>query len=236
MKVLSEMRFAALAASDARVASLELRLGEVSRSLIEAEQKLSQRELHARSLTDVLGGVRSERQSAEARVAELEAQLAAEAHRAEQLAQELVAARQQQDGDLSQLKTLMVKMNVNEAALEESAGANWTRSRGAIIWPNAPGKPRRSSKIMRVCAQSIPRRKARSTSHAGGAKNWRTRSPRQTAAATRPKFRRAATATTMRLCARASAKSVPPSSAKYGPMAMVRRLRARRGLRQFPDC
>jgi chromosome segregation ATPase len=120
MKVLSEMRFAALAASDARVASLELRLGEVSRSLIEAEQKLSQRELHTRSLTDVLGGVRSERQSAEARVAELETQLAAEAQRAGELAQQLAAVSQQQDGDLNQLKTLMVKMNVNEAALEES--------------------------------------------------------------------------------------------------------------------
>ncbi len=120
MKVLSEMRFAALAASDARVASLELRLGEMSRSLIEAEQKLSQRELHARSLTDVLGGVRTERQSAEARVAELEAQLAAQAHRADELARELTALRQQQDGEVNQLKTLMVKMNVNEAALEES--------------------------------------------------------------------------------------------------------------------
>jgi uncharacterized coiled-coil protein SlyX len=92
----------------------------MSRSLIEAEQKLSQRELHARSLTDVLGGVRSERQSAEARVAELEVQLATQARRANELDQELAALRQQQNGEVDQLKTLMVKMNVNEAALEES--------------------------------------------------------------------------------------------------------------------
>jgi DNA repair exonuclease SbcCD ATPase subunit len=120
MKVLGEMRFAALAASDARVAGLELRLGDMSHNLIEAEKKLTQKELHARSLADVLSVVRHEREVAEAQLANLREQFEAEASRAGQLASDLAALRAQHDGDLSQLRTLMVKMNVNEAALEDA--------------------------------------------------------------------------------------------------------------------
>jgi hypothetical protein len=120
MKLLAEMRFAALAASDARVASLELRLGDVRRNLIEAEHRLAQKDLHMRSLTDVLNGVRHEREVAEKRISKVQEKFEAEARRAVQLGEELSALRRQHDGDLSQLRTLMVKMNVNDAALEDS--------------------------------------------------------------------------------------------------------------------
>lgn len=120
MKVLAEMRFGALAASDARVAGLELRLGEVSRNLLEAEQKLTQKDLHARSLADVLNGVRQERENVEAELNRLRPQLDAETRRAHQLAEELAVLQARQDGDLDQLKTLMVKVNVSEAALEDA--------------------------------------------------------------------------------------------------------------------
>jgi hypothetical protein len=120
MKVLAEMRFGALAASDARVAGLELRLGEVSRNLLEAEQKLTQKDLHARGLADVLNGVRQEREAAEAELKTLRAQREAETRHSNQLAEELAVLQARQDGDVNQLKTLMVKANVSEAALEDA--------------------------------------------------------------------------------------------------------------------
>lgn len=120
MKLLAEMRFAALAAADARIASLELRLGDVSRNLVEADQKLTERDVHARSLADVLTLVRHELEIAENKLARLQERADAETRRAAQLSKELAALRLQHDGDLSQLRTLMVKMNVNEAALEDA--------------------------------------------------------------------------------------------------------------------
>lgn len=120
MKVLAEMRFGALAASDARVAGLELRLGEVSRNLLEAEQKLTQKDLHTRSLADVLNGVRQEREAAESELIALRERSQFEADRANRLAEELAVAQARQDGDVTQLKALMVKANVSEAALEDA--------------------------------------------------------------------------------------------------------------------
>ncbi len=236
MKVLSEMRFAALAASDARVASLELRLGEVSRSLIEAEQKLAQRELHARSLTDVLGGVRTERESAEARVADLEARLAEERTRAEQLAQEVAAIRQHQDGEINQLKTLMVKMNVNEAALEES------RRRELDAIARRDHMAERAKEADRIL-EDYARLRAEHSAVQGALDVARKRGEDLAAALAQAnrniepsEISPRATAMTMRLCARASAKSAPPSSGRCAPMAMARPRKARRALRQFPDC
>ncbi len=120
MRMLAEARFAALAASDARVASLELRLGDVSRNLIEAEQKLTQKELHSRSLTDVIGGERHERELVQNKNARLQERLDLEARRTAQLTEELAALRRQHDDDLAQLRTLMVKLNVNESAIEDA--------------------------------------------------------------------------------------------------------------------
>jgi hypothetical protein len=119
MKLLAEMRFAGLAASDARVASLELRLGDVSRNLQEAEYKLNQKDLHARELAEVLAGVRHERDVMEQRSANFQDRFEAEARRAAQLREELTALQHQHDGDLSQLRTLMVKASVNDATLED---------------------------------------------------------------------------------------------------------------------
>lgn len=120
MKLLAEMRFAALAASDARIATLELRLGDVSRKRLEAEQKLTEKDLRGRSRDDILGSVRRELEAAENRNAKLQDKFEAEARRAAQLRDELAALRQQHDADLSQLRTLMVKLNVNDAELENA--------------------------------------------------------------------------------------------------------------------
>ncbi len=118
MKLLAEMRFAALAASDARSATLELRLGDVSRNLLKAEQKLTEKDLHGRSLDDILGALRRELEAAQNRNAKLQDKFEAEARRAAQFREELAALRQQHDADLSQLRTLMVKLNVYDAELE----------------------------------------------------------------------------------------------------------------------
>lgn len=120
MKLLADTRFAALAASDVRVASLELRLGDVSRNVLEAERKLSEEHRHARSLADALAATRDDLDVAESKLVRLREQSDAEAHRTAQLRDELAALRQRHDADLAQLRTLMVKMNVNEAALRDA--------------------------------------------------------------------------------------------------------------------
>lgn len=120
MKLLAEARFAALAASDARVASLELRLGDVSRNLVEAEQKITQKELHARSLNDAMGGVRQDREHAESKNVRLQERLDFEIRRTAQLTEELNAQRRQHDDDLAQLRSMMVKVNVGETAMEDA--------------------------------------------------------------------------------------------------------------------
>lgn len=120
MKALAEMRFAALAASDARVASLELRLGDVSRHLLEAEQKLSDKNLNERKLADILESIRHDLRVAEAKNAKLQERLDAEARRAAELRDELTALQQQHESDLSQIRTVMSKSNASEAALEDA--------------------------------------------------------------------------------------------------------------------
>ena len=119
-RLLADTRLAALAASDARVASLELRLGDVSRNVLEAERKLAEKDRHARSLADVLAATRYNLDVVETKLARQEEKSDAEARRATQLSDELAALRQQHDADLSQLRTLIVKMNVNEAALDDA--------------------------------------------------------------------------------------------------------------------
>ena len=120
MKRMGDTRFAALTASDARVASLELRLGDVSRNILEAEQKLVEKDRHARNLADVLAATRYDLDVAEAKLVRLQEKSEAEGRRAKQLSDELAALHQQHDADLSQLRTLMVKMKVKEAALEDA--------------------------------------------------------------------------------------------------------------------
>jgi chromosome segregation ATPase len=120
MKLLAEARFAALAASDARVASLELRLGDVSRNLIEAEQKITQKELHTRSLVDAMGDVRHDREHAESKNTRLQERLDFEIRRTAQLTEEFAALRRQHDDSLGQLRSLMVKVNVGETAIEDA--------------------------------------------------------------------------------------------------------------------
>lgn len=120
MKALAEMRFAALAASDARVASLELRLGDVSRHLLEAEQKLSDKTLNERKLADILDSIRHDLRVTEAKNAKLQEKSDAEARRAAELRDELAALQQQHESALSQIRTAMSKSNASEAALEDA--------------------------------------------------------------------------------------------------------------------
>jgi chromosome segregation ATPase len=120
MKALAEMRFAALAASDARVASLELRLGDVSRHLLEAEQTLSDKTLNERKLADILDSIRHDLRVTEAKNAKLQEKFDAEARRAAELRDELAALQQQHESALSQIRTAMSKSNASEAALEDA--------------------------------------------------------------------------------------------------------------------
>lgn len=120
MQALAEMRFAALAASDARVASLELRLGDVSRHLLETEQKLSDKNLNERKLADILDSIRHDLRVTEAKNAKLQEKFDAEARRAAELRDELAALQQQHESDLSQIRTAMLKSNASEAALEDA--------------------------------------------------------------------------------------------------------------------
>ena len=54
LSALADQRLANHAAADARAAGLELRLGDVSRTLVEAEQRFTERTAHAARLNDAL--------------------------------------------------------------------------------------------------------------------------------------------------------------------------------------
>lgn len=120
VKQQADTRFTELATANVRVASLELRLGDVSRNVLEAERKLAEKDRHARSLSDVLAATRYDLDVAEGKLARLQEKADAEARRAAQLNEEFAALRQKHDADLGQLRTLMVKMNVNEAMLQDA--------------------------------------------------------------------------------------------------------------------
>jgi chromosome segregation ATPase len=120
MTILAEERLANHAAADARSVALELRLGDVSRMLLEAEKRFMERTAQANKLTDALALSNRNLEHSESNSSALQKKLEAEVSRSAQMAQELAALRQQRDEDQGKLRTLMAKASANEAALEEA--------------------------------------------------------------------------------------------------------------------
>jgi chromosome segregation ATPase len=119
-KSLAEIRFGALAASDARVASLELRVGGISRHLLAAEQKLTEKEVNERNLAGIIESVRRDLMVAETKNARLQERFDSETRNVAQLRDALAALEQQHESALDRLKTSMLKVNTHEAALEDA--------------------------------------------------------------------------------------------------------------------
>jgi len=87
MMMLAEERLANHAAADARAAGLELRLGDVSRMLLEAEKRFTERTTQAAKLGDALAHSNRNLELSEGNYAALQKKLEAETARAAQLTQ-----------------------------------------------------------------------------------------------------------------------------------------------------
>jgi chromosome segregation ATPase len=120
LSALADERLASHASADARAAGLELRLGDVSRTLVEAEKRFSERTAHAARLNDALVVARSNLEVLEGNYAVLQKKFDAETARVAQLGKDLDELRQQRDGDQGKLRALNIKIGVQEAALEDA--------------------------------------------------------------------------------------------------------------------
>ncbi len=120
LSVLADQRLANHAAADARAAGLELRLGGVSRTLVEAEQRFTERTAHAARLNDSLIVAKSNLEVLETNYAMLQRRFDAETARTAQLGKDIDELRQQRDADQGKLRTLNIKTGVQDAALEDA--------------------------------------------------------------------------------------------------------------------
>jgi chromosome segregation ATPase len=122
MTTLAEERLANHAAADARAVGLELRLGDVSRMLLEAEKRFTERTTQASKLSDALALSKRNLELGESNSVALQRKLEAEAARATEIGKELEALRAQRDEDQDKLRSLTQKLGVNEAVLEDASG------------------------------------------------------------------------------------------------------------------
>lgn len=120
LSALADERLASHASADARAAGLELRLGDVSRTLVEAEQRFTERTAHAARLNDALVVAKSNLDVLEGNHAALQKKFEAESTRVAQLAKELDELRQQRDADQGKLRALNIKNGVLETGLEDA--------------------------------------------------------------------------------------------------------------------
>lgn len=120
LSTLADQRLANHAAADARAAGLELRLGDVSHTLVEAEQRFTERTAHAARLNDALVVAKSNLEVLETNYAMLQRRFDAETARAAQLGKDLDELRQQRDADQGKLRALNIKIGVQDAALEDA--------------------------------------------------------------------------------------------------------------------
>ncbi len=116
---LAEDRLANHAAAEARSVALELRLGDVSRTLLEAEKRFAERTTQAGKLGDALALSNRNLEHSESNCSALQKKLEAEANRAAQVTQELEALRAQRDEDQGRLRSLTAEIGTHEAALED---------------------------------------------------------------------------------------------------------------------
>lgn len=120
MTMLAEERLANHAAADARAVGLELRLADVSRMLLEAEKRFTERTAQAAKLSDSLALSRRHLELSENNGAALQRKLDAEAVRAAAVGLEFEALRAQRDEDQGKLRALTAKLGANQAALEDA--------------------------------------------------------------------------------------------------------------------
>jgi chromosome segregation ATPase len=120
MTRLAEERLANHAAADARSAALELRLADVSRTLLETERRLTERTAQVSRLNDALALANRSLEHTESSCSALKKKLEAEVGRSGQLAQEFEALRRQRDEDQGKLRSLTTKLGVHESALEDA--------------------------------------------------------------------------------------------------------------------
>ncbi len=120
LSAVADERLASHASADARAAGLELRLGDVSRTLVEAEKRFTERTAHAARLNDALVVARSNLEVLEGNYAVLQKKFDAESARVAQLGKELDDLRQQRDADQSKLRAANIKIGVLEAGLEDA--------------------------------------------------------------------------------------------------------------------
>ncbi|MEW6438421.1 MAG: hypothetical protein AB1508_14775 [Pseudomonadota bacterium] len=120
LSALADERLASHATADARAAGLELRLGDVSRTLVEAEQRFTERTAHAARLNDALVVAKSNLGVLEGNHAALQKKFDGESARVAQLAKELDELRQQRDADQGKLRALNIKNGVLETGLEDA--------------------------------------------------------------------------------------------------------------------
>jgi chromosome segregation ATPase len=119
MTNLAEERLANHAAAEARAVGLELRLGDVSRMVLEAEKRLTQRIAQVSKLSDALALSNRNLEHSESNGSGLQKKLEAEAGRAVQIAQALETLRAQRDEDQGRLRSLTAQIGTHDAALED---------------------------------------------------------------------------------------------------------------------
>lgn len=120
LSTLADERLASHAASDARAAGLELRLGDVSQTLVEAETRFTERTAHAARLNDALVVARSNLEVLESNYAILQKKFDAENVRVAQLTKELDELRQQRDADQDKLRAFNIKLGIHETAAADA--------------------------------------------------------------------------------------------------------------------
>lgn len=120
MTNLAEERLAHHVAAEARAVALELRLGDVSRQVLETERRLTERIAQVSKLSDALALLKRDFEHSEGNGSALQKKLEAEAARAERIARELEALRAQREGDQNRLRLLAAQVGAHEAALEDA--------------------------------------------------------------------------------------------------------------------
>jgi chromosome segregation ATPase len=120
LSAVADERLAGHASSDARAAGLELRLGDLSRTLVEAEQRFTERTAHAARLNDALVVARSNLEVLEGNYAVLQKRFDAESGRVAQLSKDLDELRQQRDADQGRLRSLNIQIGLQQTALEDA--------------------------------------------------------------------------------------------------------------------
>jgi chromosome segregation ATPase len=120
MTNLAEERLANHAAAEARCVALELRLGDVSRQVLETERRLTERIAQVSKLSDALALLKRDLEHSESNGSALQKRLEGEGARAERIAREFEALRAQREGDQNRLRLLAAQIGTQEAALEDA--------------------------------------------------------------------------------------------------------------------